>query len=88
MNFSSALNLFTKKLHTRIYEELSNHMDDMHEDFSSICNDEKEVTQRVLDEMGNPEKLGYELKNANKENGNTAHNPESQHLHLDSACHH
>lgn len=55
-----------KKLHTRIYEELSSHMDDMYEDFSSTCNDEIEITKRVIDEMGNPDKLGYELKNANK----------------------
>lgn len=56
-----------KKLHTRIYDELSSHMDDMYEYFSSTCDDEKEVTKRVINEMGNPEKLGYELKNANKE---------------------
>lgn len=55
-----------KKLHTRIYEEISNHMDDMYEDFSSTCDDEKEVTKKVLEEMGNPNKLGIELKEANK----------------------
>ncbi|MBR2953960.1 MAG: hypothetical protein IKC45_06215 [Clostridia bacterium] len=54
------------KLHARIYEELSNHMDDMYEDFSSTCDDEKEVTKRVINEMGNPDELGYELKKANK----------------------
>ena len=54
------------KLHTRIYEELSNHMDDMYEDFSKTCDDEKEITKRVLDEMGHPHYLGLELKKANK----------------------
>ncbi|MBR5246155.1 MAG: hypothetical protein IKV25_02140 [Clostridia bacterium] len=55
-----------KKLHTRIYEEISNHMDDMYEDFSSTCDDEKEITKKVLDEMGHPHYLGLELKKANK----------------------
>ena len=54
------------KLHTRIYEELSNHMDDMYDDFSNICDNEKETTKRVIDEMGNPDELGLALKNANK----------------------
>ena len=40
-----------KKLHTRIYEELSNHMDDMYEDFSSNCDDETEITKKILEEM-------------------------------------
>ncbi|MBO5856654.1 MAG: hypothetical protein J6Q87_00195 [Clostridia bacterium] len=43
-----------KKLHTRIYEEISNHLDDMYEDFSAECDDEKEVTKKVLEEMGHP----------------------------------
>lgn len=55
-----------KKLHSRIYEEISNHMDDMYEDFSKNCSDEIEVTKRVLKEMGNPYTLGQELKKANK----------------------
>ena len=55
-----------KKLHTRIYEEISNHMDDMYEDFSAGCDDEKEVTKKVLEEMGHPHYLGLELKKANK----------------------
>ncbi len=55
-----------KKLHTRIYEELSNHMDDMYEDFSAECNDEKEVVKKVFEEMGHPHYLGLELKKANK----------------------
>ena len=55
-----------KKLHTRIYEEISNHMDDMYEDFSASCDDEKEITKRVLEEMGHPHYLGLELKKANK----------------------
>ncbi|MBR5320817.1 MAG: hypothetical protein IKU41_03135 [Clostridia bacterium] len=55
-----------KKLHSRIYEEISNHMDDMYEDFSSTCDDEKEVTRKVLEEMGHPHYLGLELKKTNK----------------------
>lgn len=55
-----------KKLHTRIYNEISNHMDDMYDDFSTECDDEKEITKRVLEEMGHPHYLGLELKKANK----------------------
>lgn len=55
-----------KKLHTRIYEEISTHMDDMYEDFSSNCDDETEITKKVLDEMGHPHYLGLELKKANR----------------------
>lgn len=55
-----------KKLHTRIYEEISNHMDDMYEDFSTNCDDEKEITRKVLEEMGHPHYLGLELRKANK----------------------
>ena len=55
-----------KKLHTRIYEEISTHMDDMYEDFSASCDDEIEVTKRVLEEMGHPHYLGLELKKANR----------------------
>lgn len=56
-----------RKLHTRIYEELSNHLDDMYEDFSSTCANEIEIIKRVFDEMGNPEELGEELKKAHKD---------------------
>ena len=55
-----------KKLHTRIYEELSDHLDDMYEDFSTECDDEQEITKRVLEEMGHPHYLALELKKANK----------------------
>lgn len=55
-----------KKLHTRIYEEISTHMDDMYEDFSASYDDEIEVTKRVLEEMGHPHYLGLELKKANR----------------------
>ena len=55
-----------KKLHTRIYEELSDHLDDMYDDFSTECDDEKEITKRVLEEMGHPHYLGLELKKANR----------------------
>lgn len=53
------------KLHARIYEELSNHMDDMYEDFNSTCDYEKEITKKVIDEMGDPDELGEQLKKAN-----------------------
>ncbi len=55
-----------KKLHARIYEEISSHMDDMYEDFSTNCDDEIEVTKKVLGEMGHPHYLGLELKKVNK----------------------
>ena len=55
-----------KKLKKRIHEELSNHMDDMYDDFRNTCNNEEEITNKILVEMGNPEKLGIELKEANK----------------------
>lgn len=54
-----------KKLHTRIYEEISSHMDDMYEDFSSNCDDDAEITKKVIDKIGNPDELGKELKKAN-----------------------
>ena len=41
-------------------------MDDMYEDYSSTYDDEKEITKRVLEEMGHPHYLGLELKKANK----------------------
>lgn len=55
-----------KKLHTRIYEEISTHMDDMYDDFSSTCDNETEITKKILEEMGHPHYLGLELKKANK----------------------
>ena len=55
-----------KKLHTRIYEEISAHLDDMYEDYSSTYDDEKEIVKRVFEEMGHPHYLGLELKKANK----------------------
>lgn len=55
-----------KKLHRRIYEELSNHMDDMYDDFKNDYDDELDVTKKVIDEMGDPNELGLELKEANK----------------------
>lgn len=55
-----------KKMHKRISEEILNHMDDMYDDFSASCDDEIEITKKVLDEMGDPDDLGLELKEANK----------------------
>ncbi len=55
-----------KKLKRRIQEELSSHMDDMYEDFSQNCDDEEKIINKILIEMGNPTKLGIELKEANK----------------------
>lgn len=55
-----------KKLHTRIYNELSNHMDDMYDDFKNDYDNELDVAKKVIDEMGDPDELGLELKEANK----------------------
>ena len=55
-----------KKLKRRIQEELSSHMDDMYEDFTQNCDDEEEIINKILIEMGNPTKLGIELKEVNK----------------------
>lgn len=55
-----------KKLHTRIYEEISNHMDDMYDDFKNDFDNEFDVAKKVIDEMGDPDELGLELKEANK----------------------
>lgn len=56
-----------KKLHTRIYEEISNHMDDMYDDFKNDFDNELDVAKKVIDEMGDPEELGNELKKAHKD---------------------
>lgn len=55
-----------KKLYKRIYNELSEHMDDMYDDFVSNGIDESYVPEKVIEEMGNAEELGKELYNANK----------------------
>lgn len=55
-----------KKLHSRIYEEISSHMDDMYEDFKDDFDTEVEATEKVINKMGNPDELGLELKAANK----------------------
>ena len=59
-------NIHYKRLGKRIKEEISNHMDDMYEDFSSTCDDEYEITRKVLEEMGDPDELGLQFKEANK----------------------
>ncbi len=56
-----------KKLHTRIYEELSNHIDDMFCDFIDGGMSEEDATQKFLSEMGSPEELGEELKKTHKD---------------------
>ena len=55
-----------KKLRKRIKEEIENHMDDMYDDFKNDFDDEPDVTKKVVDEMGDPDELGLELKEANK----------------------
>lgn len=55
-----------KKMHKRITEEISSHMDDMYEDFKDEFDSEIETTKKVINEMGNPDDLGLELKEANK----------------------
>ena len=54
------------RLYKRIYNELSEHMDDMYEDFVSNGIDENSVPEMVVKEMGNAEDLNKELYNANK----------------------
>lgn len=54
-----------KKLRLRIYEELSNHMDDMYDDFTNGGLSKDEACEKVFKEMGNPKALGEELKKAN-----------------------
>ena len=53
-----------KKLQNRIYFELSNHIDDMFCDFIDDGMSEEDATQKFLSEMGSPEELGEELKEA------------------------
>lgn len=56
-----------KKLQDRIYFELSNHIDDMFCDFIDNGMSEKVATEKFLDEMGDPEELGNELKKVHKD---------------------
>ncbi len=55
-----------KKLRKRIKEEIENHMDDMYDDFKNDFDNEIDVAKKVLDEMGDPDELGLELKESNK----------------------
>ena len=55
-----------KRLYKRIHNELSEHMDDMYEDFVNDGIDESSVPELILEEMGNAEDLNNELYNANK----------------------
>lgn len=55
-----------KKLGKRIKEEIANHMDDMYDDFKNDFDNELDVAKKVIDEMGDPDELGLELKLANK----------------------
>ena len=41
-------------------------MDDMYDDFKNYFDNEPDVTKKVIDEMGDPDELGIELKKANK----------------------
>ena len=54
------------RLKKRIKEEIENHMDDMYDDFKNDFDNELDVAKKVVDEMGDPNKLGIELKEANK----------------------
>lgn len=53
-----------KKLQDRIYFELSNHIDDMFCDYIDEGMSEENATEKFLNEMGNPDDLGEELKKA------------------------
>ncbi len=59
-----------KKLHTRIYQELSDHLDDMYDDLTkdidTFSDNEEIIVKKIFDEMGDPDDLGKELKEANK----------------------
>ncbi len=55
-----------KKLQDRIYFELSNHIDDMFCDYIEDGMNEEDATDNFLYEMGNPEKLGEELKKTHR----------------------
>lgn len=54
------------KLKKRIKAEIENHMDDMYDDFKNDFEFEIDAVNKVVDEMGDPDKLGLELKEANK----------------------
>lgn len=54
------------RLKKRIKEEIENHMNDIYEDFKGDFDTEIEVTKKVIEEMGDPDELGLELKEANK----------------------
>lgn len=54
------------KLKKRIKTEIENHMDDMYDDFKGDFDNELSVAKKVVDEMGDPDELGVELKEANK----------------------
>lgn len=54
------------RLKKRIKEEIENHMDDMYDDFKNDFDNELDVAKKVVDEMGDPDVLGLELKEANK----------------------
>ncbi len=54
------------KLKKRIKTEIENHMNDMYDDFKGDFDTEIEVTKKVIEEMGDPDDLGLELKEANK----------------------
>lgn len=55
-----------KRLYKRIYNELSEHMDDMYADFVNDGIDEDSVPELIIEEMGKAETLNRELYNANK----------------------
>lgn len=54
------------KLKKRIKAEIENHMDDMYDDFKNDFDNELDVAKKVVDEMGDPDELGLELKETNK----------------------
>lgn len=55
-----------RKLRKRIKEEIENHMDDMYDDFKNDFDNEIDIAKKVIDEMGDPDELGLELKEANR----------------------
>lgn len=55
-----------KKLKLRIKNELSEHMEDMLEDFLETGEEQENAVQKVIEEMGDPVKLNKELRYAHR----------------------
>ena len=54
------------RLRKRIKVEIENHMDDMYDELKDDFVYEIDIANKIVDEMGDPDELGLELKEANK----------------------